>query len=185
MLKSKDETSFCCGMDNGAVEIRLISDLSLITTFNPHSGAVISFCELEDGWFVSGSRDTTLKVWDLSGRVTQTFSGHEGSIHKVIELNRDTIASGSEDNTIKIWGVSSGECLRTLTFHSRPIVGIVKLMGGLYVSVGRNEGVIVVWDEQGNCVEAINTLSPTESMVSLKCGLLILAKANQFEIRRV
>src|SRR5207245_2793411 len=119
LLKTKEKSRFVCGLGNGTVELRRVSDLGVLSSFKIHreSEAVESICELEDGSFVSAA-ENTMKRWDDKGRVLQTFFGHSHSIYRVIELNRDVIVSASKDTTVRMWRVSTGECLRTLTLHS-------------------------------------------------------------------
>jgi len=61
---------------------------------------------------VSGSDDTTIKLWDMqTGGVVKTFQGHTSWVLSV-SLSPDctAIASGSNDNTIRLWDVQTGEC---------------------------------------------------------------------------
>jgi len=88
LLKTKDSTRFVCGLGGGGVEMRLVSNLGLISSFKIHDNDyVMSMCELEDGSFVSGAR-STMRRWNETGTVLQTFSGHSDSIQRVIELKR-------------------------------------------------------------------------------------------------
>ena len=104
LLKTKEKTRFVCGLTNGRVEMRQVSDLGLISSFDLHGrfDAIKSICELEDGSFVSASYKM-MKGWDEKGTVLQTFSGHSAYIKSVIELNRDVVVSASLDKTLKMW----------------------------------------------------------------------------------
>ena len=53
---------------------------------------------------VSGSRDKTLKVWDLrSGRCMQTLNGHTNYVMAVAVVDEQRVVSGSNDRTVKLW----------------------------------------------------------------------------------
>ena len=67
---------------------------------------------LDGALLVSGSNDTTIKLWDTqTGGVIRTFYGHTNYVTSVsISLDCTTIISGSWDKTIRLWGVSTGEC---------------------------------------------------------------------------
>ena len=54
---------------------------------------------------VSGSRDKTLKVWDVNhGLCLQTLRGHTGWVNCVGLLPDGRVVSGSRDKTLKVWG---------------------------------------------------------------------------------
>ena len=59
---------------------------------------------LENGDLVSGSQDTTIKVWNVNeGRVKKTLTGHTDNVCALELLNNGDLVSGSSDKTIKIW----------------------------------------------------------------------------------
>ena len=56
---------------------------------------------------VSGSRDKTLRVWDVTeggGHCLQTLRGHTGWVNCVGVLPDGRVVSGSRDKTLKVWG---------------------------------------------------------------------------------
>ena len=61
---------------------------------------------------VSGSRDMTVKLWDMqTGGTIKTFSGHTETVPCVsISVDCTTIASGSHDKTVRLWDTQTGEC---------------------------------------------------------------------------
>ena len=65
---------------------------------------------------VSGSYDTSLKVWSISEeKCLQTLRGHQEAV-LCVKFNRERIVSGSKDCTIRIWEWT-GNCLHTLHGH--------------------------------------------------------------------
>ena len=60
-------------------------------------------------YVVSGSRDTTVKVWDaLGGTLVKTLSGHTRPVNTVSTFTDEKtqkvyVVSGSKDNTVKVW----------------------------------------------------------------------------------
>ena len=60
---------------------------------------------------VSGSRDTTIKTWDItSGSCLSTLSGHSDDVYSVAWSPDGTkLASGSSDDTVRIWEAATGK----------------------------------------------------------------------------
>ena len=82
-----------------------------------HVGSVRSVVYSLDGRsIVSGSDDTTVKLWDVqTGGVVKSFHGHTFWVETVsISADNTRIASGSHDNTICLWNVSTGEHICTI-----------------------------------------------------------------------
>ena len=93
----------------------------LIRTLEGHAGAVRAVAMSGDGTrAVSGSDDTTLKVWDLTtGRLLRTLEGHADGVTAVAMSGDGTRAvSGSDDETLKVWDLTTGRLLRTLEGHA-------------------------------------------------------------------
>lgn len=69
---------------------------------------------------VSGSKDTTVRVWDTTARVCElTMSGHTNSVSCVRWSGSNIVYSGSHDKTIKAWDISArGQCIQTLKSHA-------------------------------------------------------------------
>jgi WD40 repeat protein len=90
-------------------------------TLEGHSSAVMSVAFLHHPiQLASGSRDSTIKIWDTSSSVcVQTLQDHVGPITSVAFSHDSTqLASASRDNTIRIWDASSGACLKTFSGHT-------------------------------------------------------------------
>ena len=86
---------------------------SQTTVLSGHTNSVYSLAFSLDGTFlVSGSRDKTVKLWDVqTGRVIKSFHGHRGWIKSVsISADNTMIASGSYDKTARLWDIKTGNC---------------------------------------------------------------------------
>ncbi|MEG4861575.1 WD40 repeat domain-containing protein [Microcoleus sp. K1-B6] len=98
----------------------LLENFSVVRTLTRHFDSVNSVAISPDGQtLVSGSRDKTIKIWQLStGRELRTLTGHSNGVCSLaISPDGQTLVSGSDDKTIKIWQLSTGQELRTLTGH--------------------------------------------------------------------
>ena len=75
--------------------------------------------QLADGRIVSGSDDSTLRVWDSgSGACTLQLTGHTKVVNCVVQLADGRVASGSSDNALRVWDSGSGACILQLTGHT-------------------------------------------------------------------
>ncbi|KAK3675958.1 hypothetical protein LTR78_004150 [Recurvomyces mirabilis] len=78
---------------------------------------------------VSGSRDRTIRVWDLNTyRLKRTMTGHDASVLCLQFDERpehDIIVSGGSDSYVIIWRFSTGEILRRMTTaHSESVLNL-------------------------------------------------------------
>jgi WD40 repeat protein len=84
-----------------------------------HSDAVETVALSPDGQFiVSGSRDDTLRVWDVAtGKVLIVLEGHAADVNSVA-WSRDGmwILSGSWDRTVCMWGMDEQVCVCVCTY---------------------------------------------------------------------
>jgi WD40 repeat protein len=81
-----------------------------------HSNEVFSVAISPDGkTALSGSRDHTLKLWDLAtGREIREFKGHSEEVTSVaISPDGKTALSGSGDSRLKLWDLATGREIRT------------------------------------------------------------------------
>ncbi|KAI8054926.1 WD40-repeat-containing domain protein [Gilbertella persicaria] len=73
---------------------------------------------------VTGSRDRTIKIWDLATATCKLqLSGHEGSV-LCLQYDDRHVVSGSSDSTVIIFDIETGRVLRTLTGHQDSVLGI-------------------------------------------------------------
>ena len=79
-----------------------------------HTSEVYSVAVSPDGrHIVSGSCDSTLRVWKLgTGRCLNTLKGHTDWVHSVaVSPDGRHIVSGSKDHTLRVWELGTGRCL--------------------------------------------------------------------------
>lgn len=117
---------------------------------------------------ISGSRDTTLRVWDLiTGACTQILMGHQASV-RCLEIHGNLVVSGSYDTTAKIWDINTGQCLRTLQGHFSQIYAIA--FDGNLIATGSLDTSVRIWN-------------PADGYVAFLPAPLILYGHNQAKYR--
>jgi tricorn protease-like protein len=110
---------------------------------------VVSVAVTPDGSkIVSGSKDNTIKIWDLgTGQCLRTLTGHTDIVWSVALTPDGTkIVSGSDDKTIKVWDLKTGALLRTLTGHTGPVESVAVSPDGSKIASGSGDETLKVWD---------------------------------------
>ena len=102
-------------------------------------------------WLVSGSRDHTMRVWDLETRRLRgtPLTGHSQSV-LCLQFDptpeEDVIISGSSDTTVKVWRFSTGQLLHTLQAHRESVLNI--RFDHRYLVTCSKDELIKVWNRQ-------------------------------------
>jgi hypothetical protein len=135
----------------------------VLKTFTGHEGGVLSVAFSPDGkQFVSGSRDSTLRLWNLQGKEIHCFesdeegkTGHKGKTEIVkVAFSPDgkKIVSAGGDGSIRLWNVESGKQIRCIPDQLKDDeieVRAVVWSHELIVS-GATNGLLYFWDSEGN-----------------------------------
>ncbi|WP_460208301.1 WD40 repeat domain-containing protein [Scytonema sp. NUACC21] len=123
-------------------------DSELLHSFTGHTHIVRALAISSDGKIlVSGSRDKTIKIWQLeTGELLCTLNGHRDGVY-AIALSPDgkIIASGSADKTIKLWHLETGELLGTFTGHGHTVTAVAFTSSGELLVSGSLDKTIKIW----------------------------------------
>lgn len=120
-----------------------------IYTLKGHKNTVCTLSSGKFGTLLSGSWDTTAKVW-LSEKCLMTLQGHTAAVWAVVILpEQGLMLSGSADKTIKLW--KAGRCEKTYTGHEDCVRGLAVLNNLEFFSCS-NDGSIRRWLVSGECV---------------------------------
>lgn len=73
---------------------------------------------------VSGSRDATLRVWDVvTGACEHVLVGHVAAV-RCVQYNGRLVVSGAYDYMVKVWNPDREECLYTLQGHTNRVYSL-------------------------------------------------------------
>lgn len=142
---------------------------NLEQTLEGHTGWVTAITQVENRYLVSGSADTTIRVYDMlqsptNWEVVRVLRGHEKAVYSLIGIPSSssstgncagTIVSGSEDATIRIWSIRTWQCLKVLSDHTGTVRSLA-VYEDLLLS-GSADSTIKVWRiESGICEQTLN-----------------------------
>ncbi|KAI1110181.1 hypothetical protein F5Y14DRAFT_371637 [Nemania sp. NC0429] len=108
-----------------------------------HNECVYSL-QYNSEYLVSGSRDRTLRIWNLRSRrlIRPPLAGHNGSVLCLqfdSDPEEDLIVSGSSDSDVILWRFSTGEILQRLKRAHRESVLNVKFDKRILVTCSKDK----------------------------------------------
>ncbi len=137
-----------CGGDNGEMFIFqcCAAGQEQLVWLVGHTKPVCALAVLPDGRLASGSRDGTVRIWDVSiPTCPAVLSGHENWVGALCVLFDGRVASGSWDHSVRLWTKDdTGEytCTRVITgFHSD--VWCLATVGNTRLACGTTSGLWV------------------------------------------
>jgi WD40 repeat protein len=125
-----------------------LEDTEPVLTLMGHAHIVRSLVMSADAKIlVSGSRDQTIKVWNLeTGELIRTLKGHRDEVCAIaLSPDEQIIASGSADKTIKLWHLRTGELLATFTGHTHTVTAVAFTASGEMLVSGSLDKTIKIW----------------------------------------
>ncbi|EJD34827.1 WD40 repeat-like protein [Auricularia subglabra TFB-10046 SS5] len=147
---SPDDRFVAAGSFDNVVRIWEVATGNLIERLHGHQGSVYSVVFMPDGKLVSGSRDKTVKLWDIAAlyhkhvpplagpsnargmeggehgsTCLMDYKGHNDSVLSVaVSHDGQCIVSGSKDCVVQFWDVGRGSLQFTLQGHQNSVLSI-------------------------------------------------------------
>jgi WD40 repeat protein/DNA-binding SARP family transcriptional activator len=135
-----------------------------LQTLTGHQAGVTTVQWLDANWLISGSADSTLRLWSSAGTCRAVLAAHQRGIwslavHKLAASGSLLIASGSDDGVINLWYLPNVATLdnpetdlseltpfATLTPPSRWVWSLKFAANGRHLISGHDDGCLYVWD---------------------------------------
>ncbi|ETO11695.1 WD-40 repeat protein [Reticulomyxa filosa] len=114
-----------------------------------HSDGIIAVqLSPDNSKIVSCSRDSTIRVWDLSsGKQIQLLKGHNAEVAEAQFLpGGSKLVSASWDKTIRIWDLMSGQQIQLLEGHERGLNGVQISADGSKLLSYSTDRTVRLWD---------------------------------------
>ena len=114
----------------------------------------------EDTVLVSGSRDKTLIIWDLTTRLQENHYGEPfkaltGHSHFVTDLtlssDKSYLISSSWDKSLRLWDVRYARCLERFVGHNKEVHSVTFSSDNRQIFSGGSEKNLFIWNTLGQC----------------------------------
>lgn len=140
--------------------------LSLRGILKGHNGwvtAIATNAEAPDT-IVSGSRDKTLIIWNLTkdsesglaGVAQKSLNGHAHFIQDLVLSSDGQFAlTSSWDNTLRLWDLNAGVTTRTFNGHKKDVLSVAFSSDNRHIVSGSRDRTIKLWNTLGDCKHTI------------------------------
>jgi len=144
---SPDGMSFAVGLDSGDIQVYLTSNWEVTRTLSGHTGVVRIAYSPDGNLLCSGSRDKTIRIWDMESGVCQRIlTDHDGGVNGVAySPHGDQVASGSRDKTIRLWDPLTGSCCQMLSGHEDIVNCVVYSPKGDQIASASDDFTVRLW----------------------------------------
>ena len=129
----------------------------LLKTLEEHDAEVYDVEFSNNGqFFLSSSKDKTIKLWNKNGQLLKTFRDHNNTVWEVEWGEDDSyFLSASEDGTIKKWNLD-GTVIKTIVAHNSAVMDIeIVPQSKVFFSVGEDK-TIKFWSPQGELIDSFD-----------------------------
>ncbi|VDD89409.1 unnamed protein product [Enterobius vermicularis] len=116
-----------------ALEINWRDGTPVMKKINCLSEQRVYCLQYDEQKIVSGLRDNTIKIWDMSTlKCLMVLRGHTGSV-LCLQYDDKIIISGSSDTSVRIWDVKTGSNLNVLCHHNEAVLHL-RFQNGIMVT---------------------------------------------------
>ena len=156
--------SFAAGGKEGRIYL-FSNSLEHMSSLCGHQGAISSLCLLSNNLLVSGSKDKTIKIWDLENLSTISKFGHSEEVSALCYVREGVFVSGSDDKSLVIWSKSSPESTtyslrQRLTGHTSGIQAIFRMNKREILSGEFFNADLRIWNiDEGICIRHIPNIT--------------------------
>ncbi|CAO3616674.1 unnamed protein product [Mucor fragilis] len=130
-----------------------------------HSDSIYCLAWIDNDTLVSGSRDKTLKVWNVKTNqcIRTVENEHDGSILCMrVNKDRSILLTGSSDATCTVWSLPNLAPIRKLRGHGHSVLDVSFVSGNRIVTASRDH-TLRLWN-QDTGEEILQMLGHTNSV---------------------
>eukprot|EP00003_Mantamonas_plastica_P020206 TRINITY_DN3266_c0_g1_i2.p1 TRINITY_DN3266_c0_g1~~TRINITY_DN3266_c0_g1_i2.p1 ORF type:complete len:326 (-),score=111.23 TRINITY_DN3266_c0_g1_i2:81-1058(-) len=184
-LSIDGKTLFSCGYWDDTFKVHQVDNSKLVQSITSHKDVVTCLALGQFGkTLVTGSRDTTLLVWEMktSGgmttvneRVKHVLSGHDDEVTCVTVSNElDIVASGSKDGSVIIHTLRQGNYVRSMFHPQNRAINLLTVSGdGLVIAYSWDDLLLHVYSINGKHLYKSDTYERLTAIAVSKDGYLV------------
>ena len=118
-----------------------------IKSLGGHTNKIVSLIELNSGKLISGSYDSTLRIWDLNSEKEEKIINTKCKVFCLLEFEKNQILVGTDDYSILLWNIelTKEEYIYNFAGHELWVNSLVKC-NEKYFASGSNDTTIKIWD---------------------------------------
>ncbi|GMH35001.1 hypothetical protein BSKO_02862 [Bryopsis sp. KO-2023] len=136
-----------------------------------HSEDVFCLFHQSGNLLISGSRDETIRIWNLVDNACLRVIGGQVGGASSIDVSDGLIFCGAFDGNIRSWEFESGELVQTFQGHKRSMTSVVLQEGRMFT--GSFDQTIKMWDTTNcECVRSFDCSHYRSPNTSQKTDLL-------------
>jgi len=120
----------------------------LLRDLQGHTAGILSVSYNPDGsQLASGSRDSTVKIWDVETGTQLLSLAHSDAV-KHVDYSPDgtKVVSSSSDTLVYIWNATSGGIIRTLPGHTGNVYSVKYSPDGSRICSSASDGTVKLWN---------------------------------------
>jgi len=135
-----------------------LKSAKLIRIFEGHEDQITSVRMSNNGeWAVSGSRDGTIRVWDiLTGKALKVLEDEPVGVNSLCISNDSRyILAGYGDSTLRFWEIDTEKCLKTIKNTDGEIFSVYLSSDNLWAVAGFYNKIKIWHIDTGYCIRTI------------------------------
>jgi WD40 repeat protein len=148
LARAPDRRHFAWASLDGIATVMRDVDREPILRLDGHSAGLTGIAWIDDKHLATSSRDTTIRIWDIStGTIVRTLNHHTDQIVGIArspsDSNPPVMASIGDDRTIRFWRPSIGRMMRFIRLDKTHPTVMAWTPDGRSLFVGTRSGAVL------------------------------------------